>query len=228
MAVPIPGEKVKGIFLHRPNRFQAVVEIDGRREVVHVPNTGRMNEMLHPGTEVVLSRSDNPKRKHPFSLTFVNKNNHWICIHSALANRVFEEAVLNGRVDWVSGKMRREVPYGASRMDFQVEGDPATLIEVKCVTYEEDGIAKFPDAPTLRGQKHIGELIRAAEEGYRGAVVLVVFMDFVTSFTPHDGIDPLLGAKLREAASKGIPVRAYTCSIRFDAIRLAREIPVVF
>lgn len=226
MGVQLTGPKVKGIFLERPNRFEARVRIGENVEKVHVPNTGRMHEMLHPGVEVVVEESDSPKRKTRYSLKFVKKNGHWICIHSALANRVFEDAVKSGKVDWVDGPLRREVHVGGSRVDFLAEGVPPTLIEVKCATFEEQGVAKFPDAPTLRGRRHIEELIRAVDEGYRGAIVIVAFMDFVESFTPHSGIDPELAIRMKEADEKGIRISCYTCRIDFDEIELAHEIPV--
>ncbi|PTM57709.1 DNA/RNA nuclease SfsA [Desmospora activa] len=226
MAVIIPGEKVEAIFIDRPNRFQAVVEIDGERETVHVPNTGRMDEMLFPGTPVVLERSDNPKRKHRYGLRFVNKNGHWICIYSALANRVFRDGVESGQIKWVQGSLRGEVKYGESRMDFRVDGDPPTWVEVKCVTFEENGVAMFPDAPTTRGQKHVNELMHVVQSGDRGAIVFVAFMDFVHRFTPHTAIDPALARKLRQARDQGIRIDAYRCSIDFDAIEIVDEIPV--
>ncbi|PTX59109.1 sugar fermentation stimulation protein A [Melghirimyces profundicolus] len=226
MTVSMRGTPVSGIFLERPNRFQAVVELEGEREIVHVPNTGRMDEMLFPGTPVLLEKSENPKRKHPYSLKFVNKNGHWICIHSALANRVFEDAVRSGEIDWAEGELKREVTFGGSRVDFRVEGKPPTLVEVKCVTYEEDGVAMFPDAPTVRGQKHVDELIRAVEEGYRAAIVFVAFMDFVHRFTPHDKIDPVLGEKLRFARDRGVLLKAYACRLGWEEIRLDRELPI--
>ncbi|GGE07008.1 sugar fermentation stimulation protein [Marinithermofilum abyssi] len=227
MAVHIEGETVHAIFLERPNRFEAIVQIGEKMERVHVPNTGRMQEMLHPGVPVVLEKSDNPRRKNRFSLKWVNKNGHWICIHSAWANRVFEDAVERGWIDWVKGPLRREVKVGESRVDFLAETEPPLLIEVKCVTYEENGRAMFPDAPTLRGQKHLDELIRATQSGYRAAVALMIFMDFPTSFTPHDGIDPVWGEKLREAKKAGVGIRAYTCRIGLDTIQVKEEVPVV-
>lgn len=226
MSVAIQGDPVPAVFVERPNRFQAVVEIGGNREVVHVPNTGRMDEMLFPGTPVMLEKSDNPRRKHSFSLKFVNKKGHWICIHSALANRVFEEAVHGGEMDWVQGPLKREVSFGSSRMDFSIGEDPPTLVEVKCVTYEEDGIAMFPDAPTVRGQKHVEELIAALEKGYRAAVVFIAFMDFVHRFTPHRRIDPTLADQLRKARDQGVWIKAYACSISFREIAVERELPV--
>lgn len=226
LSVPLQGEPVPAIFVERPNRFQAVVDIEGQREIVHVPNTGRMDEMLFPGTPVMLERSDNPRRKHPYSLKFVNKKGHWICIHSALANRVFEEAFHAGKIDWATGELKREVRFGKSRIDFQIGEEPSTLVEVKCVTFEEEGVAMFPDAPTVRGQKHVEELIEATEEGYQSAVVFIAFMDFVHRFTPHWQIDPVLGEKLRKAREHGVLIKAYACSIGFERIVVERELPV--
>ncbi|MGF7087762.1 sugar fermentation stimulation protein A [Kroppenstedtia sanguinis] len=226
LSVVLPGDPVPAFFVERPNRFQAVVEMGGKRELVHVPNTGRMDEMLFPGTPVMLEKSDNPRRKHPYSLKFVNKKGHWICIHSALANRVFEDAFDEGKMDWVQGPLKREVPFGNSRMDFSIGVDLSTLVEVKCVTYEEDGIAMFPDAPTVRGQKHVEELITALEQGYQAAVVFMIFMDFVHRFTPHRRIDPILTEKLRKAHDQGVLIKAYACSIHFREIAVERELPV--
>lgn len=226
MTIRMQGSPVEGRFLERPNRFQAIVEVEGRKELVHVPNTGRMDEMLFPGTPVWLEKSDNPNRKHRYSLKFVNKKGHWICIHSALANRVFEEAARSGEIDWVDGELRREVRFGDSRVDFQVDGRPSTLVEVKCVTYEEKGVAMFPDAPNQRGQKHVDELIRATEEGYRATIVFVVFMDFVHRFQPHDRIDPVFGEKLRRARLHGVDMKAYICRLDWNNIRIDRELPV--
>lgn len=226
MSVPIQGKLVPAVFVDRPNRFQAVVEIEGEREIVHVPNTGRMDEMLFPGTSVMLEKSDNPRRKHPYSLKFVNKNGHWICVQSALANQVFEEAYYAGKIDWVRGDLKREVTFGNSRIDFMIGENPSTLIEVKSVTFEEQGVAMFPDAPTVRGQKHVDELIAAAKAGYRSAIVFIAFMDFVHRFTPHREIDPALGEKLCTAQEHGVVIKAYACSISFERIAVERELPV--
>jgi sugar fermentation stimulation protein A len=226
MAVIIPGEKVEAVFIERPNRFQAVVRMDGEQEMVHVPNTGRMDEMLHPGVPVILERSDNPRRKHRYGLRFVRKNGHWICIHSALANAVFRDGVESGRIDGVRGPLQGEVKLGESRVDFCMNSDPRTWVEVKCVTYEENGVAMFPDAPTVRGQKHVDELIRAVETGDRAMIVFLAFMDFVHRFTPHAAIDPILAEKLRKARDSGIAIRAYRCIVDIHQLAVADEIPV--
>ena len=228
MTVKIEGEKVKGRFLTRPNRFEALVEVNGEVELAHVPNTGRMSEMLHEGVEVTLVKSDKPSRKTKYSLLFVNKKEHLICIHSSLANKVFEDAVRRGKIRGIDGEIRREVGFGKSRIDFFIDGEEKTFVEVKCATYEEDGITMFPDAPTERGRKHIDELIKAKEEGYNAAIMIISFMDYVTEFTPNYKIDREFGEKLREAVEKGVDVRAYRCSISEEEIFLTDEMKVYF
>ncbi|SFS43653.1 DNA/RNA nuclease SfsA [Marininema halotolerans] len=226
MAVLWSGETIIGIFKERPNRFQAIVEIEGVLETVHVPNTGRMSGLLAPGTEVLLVRSNNSKRKHRFSLTLIRKQGQWVCVYSALANRVFEDGVQLGKVRGIDGTLQREVKIGESRIDFTFEGEFSTFIEVKCVTYEEDGVAMFPDAPTLRGRKHIGELIRATEEGKRGMVVFIIFMKGVTYFTPLEAVDPLFAEALKKAKQAGIELRAYDCTVNQEGIELNQAIPI--
>ncbi|EYE89668.1 XRE family transcriptional regulator [Fervidicella metallireducens AeB] len=222
------GDKVLGIFIERPNRFEALVNIDGSIERVHVPNTGRMREMLFPGTEVILVKSQNPNRKTRYSLMFVYKNNHLICINSALANKVFEDALLTGKIKWLNGKIKREVTYNNSRIDFFIEGEEKTLLEVKCATYEENKITMFPDAPTDRGKRHIDELIKAKKEGFGAAIVVIAFMDYVEEFTPNYKIDKAFGEKLKEAYDNGVIVKAYKCSISVDEISIKEEIKIYF
>lgn len=228
MAVHIDGEIVKGIFIKRPNRFEALVIVGDEVEVAHVPNTGRMKEMLHEGVEVLLLKSKNPKRKTKYSMMFVKKKGHLICINSVLANSVFDDAIRSGKIEWLQGDIKREVTYHNSRIDFFVDGEEKTLIEVKCGTYEEDGILMFPDAPTERGRRHVDELIKAREEGYRSAIVIIAFMDYVSEFTPNYKIDREFGEKLKEASEKGVIVKAYKCSIEPREIFLKEEIKVYF
>lgn len=224
----VKGEKIKGIFIDRPNRFEALVKVDGSIERAHVPNTGRGREIFIPGTEVVLVRSNNENRKTKYTLMFANKRGHLICMNSAFANRVFEEGIAKGNIDWLHGIVRREVTYGNSRIDFFVEGEKSTFVEVKCGTYEENGIIMFPDAPTDRGRKHIDELLKAKEEGFNCAIVIVGFMDYVTEFTPNYKIDLEFGKKLKEAYDKGIIVKAYNCCIDIDDVSIKNEIKVYF
>lgn len=228
MAVKIEGDKVRGIFIERPNRFEAIVNIDGNIERVHVPNTGRMSEMLFPGTEVILIKSNNPNRKTKYSLMFVYKDDHLICINSALANKVFEDALITGKIKWLDGKIRREVTYNNSRIDFFIDGEEKTFLEVKCATYEENKITMFPDAPTDRGRRHIEELIKAKKEGYGAAIVIIAFMDYVEEFTPNYKIDKAFGEKLKEAYDNEVTVKAYKCFISTDEIYINEEIKLYF
>jgi sugar fermentation stimulation protein A len=228
MSVKIPGEKVKGIFIKRPNRFEAIVNINGEIEIAHVPNTGRMDEMLHEGVEVILIKSNNPNRKTKYSMMFINKNGNLVCINSALANKVFEDGIKSGKIDWVSGEVKREVTYSNSRFDFFIDGEKKTFVEVKCGTYEENGILMFPDAPTERGRRHLDELVKAKSEGFNAAVVIIGFMDYVREFTPNYKIDRAFGEKLREAYDKGIILKAYNCSIGLDEIYLKNNIKFYF
>jgi sugar fermentation stimulation protein A len=222
------GEWIEGVFLQRLNRFEALVSVDTGIELVHVPNTGRMSELLHVGTEVILLKSNNPNRKTRYTLFFVKKDGHLICINSILANDVFEDAIKSGLINWLNGTIKREVVYHNSRIDFFIDGDEKTFVEVKCGTYEENGVVMFPDAPTERGRKHIDELICAMNEGYRAAVVIIAFMDYVHEFTPNCKIDRLFGEKLKEAFDLGVIVKVYNCNIGLEDISIKDEIKINF
>jgi sugar fermentation stimulation protein A len=228
MAVKIVGEKVKGIFIKRINRFEAIVRVDGELELAHVANTGRMKEMLHEGVEVVLVKSTNPNRKTKYSMMFVKKSDRLICIKSALANDVFEDGIKSGKISWLNGKIKREVTYLNSRFDFFIDGEEKTFIEVKCGTYEEEGILKFPDAPTERGRRHIDELMKAKSEGYSTAIVIIGFMDYVKEFTPHYNIDDKFGKKLKEAYESGVKFHVYNCFISEENLEIKDEIDFYF
>lgn len=226
MAVQIEGEKVLGIFIRRPNRFIAEVLVNGNIETCHVANTGRMLEMLHEGVEVVLTKSNNPNRKTKYSLMFVKKRGNLICIKSALANDVLEDYFQ--KLNWVYGTYKREVTYKNSRFDFFVDSDKPYFIEVKCGTYEEDGVLMFPDAPTDRGRKHIDELIDAKKNGYNAAIVIIGFMDYITEFTPNKKIDPKFAEKLEDAVNNGVELYVYKSSISEESIEIIDRIPYRF
>lgn len=222
------GEWKTGVFISRPNRFEALVKIEDKIELVHVPNTGRMRELLLDETVVVLKKSNNPNRKTRYTLFFVLKEDHLICVNSVLANDVFEDAIKSGLIDWVTGEVKREVVYKDSRIDFFIKGEEKTFIEIKCGTYEENGVVMFPDAPTDRGRKHIDELVNAVKEGYRAAIVIIAFMDYVEEFIPNYKIDMKFGMKLKEAFEAGVIVKAYNCNIGLEEISIKDEIKINF
>ena len=220
---------VSGTFRARPNRFIALVEIDGREEVCHVKNTGRCRELLVPGATVYLDHSDNPKRKTAYDLVAVEKGARLINMDAQAPNRVFAEWAAGGGFLPHLCSIRPEVTFGASRFDFRLETEEGKVIwvEVKGVTLEENGLARFPDAPTERGVKHIQELQRTVEAGDGAVLFFVVQMEGVQSVQPNDATHPAFGAALRQAAKQGVQVLARGCRVEPSRLEMAEEIPVV-
>ncbi len=217
----------KATFLERPNRFVARCEMAGEMLTVHVKNTGRCRELLVPGAEVWLTRSDNPARKTAFDLVAVRKGGRLINMDSNAPNTVFGEFARAGRFLPDAGQVRSEVRYGDSRFDFCLQaGDRIHYVEVKGVTLEEEGVVRFPDAPTQRGVKHLKELQAAAGAGFGAHVVFVVQMADVTHLEPNDRTHPAFGQALREAAKCGVQVHAYWCAVTEDRLDIAGSLPV--
>lgn len=218
----------KGMFLERPNRFIAYIESDGRKETVHVKNTGRCTELLVPGAEVYIQKSDNPQRKTGWDLISVRKGDRIINMDSQIPNRVVQEWMEEGHFAEGIDLIRPEYPYRNSRIDLYVEtGDRKILVEVKGVTLEEDGVVRFPDAPSERAVKHVEELTEAVKEGYEAYVFFVIQMRGVRCFTPNMDTHPAFGEALRKAAGGGVHVVAYDCEVSIDSITLAEEVPVI-
>ena len=201
-----------GTFLSRPNRFVAQVALDDRTETCHVKNTGRCRELLIPGCRVYLTRSDNPARKTKYDLIAVEKETVrgplLINMDAQAPNHVFEAWARAGRFRPVLTLLRPETVYGASRIDFYWEaGTDRGFVEVKGVTLEEGGVARFPDAPTLRGVKHLEELIAARQVGYQAALCFIVQLSGAKYVTPPDTTHPQFGHALRRAPAAGVPGR---------------------
>lgn len=216
---------VPGIFIARPNRFIAHVEIHGQTEVCHVKNTGRCRELLPQGARVWCQRSDNPNRKTQYDLITVKKGDRLINMDSQAPNIAAKEWLLSGGLGDISD-LKPEYTHGDSRFDFSflLEGRRCFL-EVKGVTLEDDGVCAFPDAPTERGVKHLKGLTRAAKEGFGAFVLFVIQMPDVKYLRPHDERDPAFGAALREAAENGVTVLAMDCGVTEDTMQL--RLPVL-
>lgn len=217
---------VPGVFLDRPNRFIAHVELEGKVETVHVKNTGRCRELLVPGAKVYCQRSDNPARKTKYDLISVEKKGRLINMDSQAPNAAAGEWLRSGGLGPVEN-LRAETVHGDSRFDFSftLEGRQCFL-EVKGVTLEQDGICAFPDAPTLRGAKHLRGLAQAAGEGYGAYVLFVIQMERVRYLHPNDGTDPDFGDALRKASACGVTVLAAECAVTPESMTITQLVPV--
>lgn len=223
---------VKGKFIERPNRFIAKVEIDGKTETVHVKNTGRCKELLIQGVTVYLSVAENTQRKTKYDLIAVEKiregkNNLLINMDSQIPNEVAEQWINKGLLFSKNAMIRREVTYKKSRFDFYIEdGERKIFLEVKGCTLENDGIARFPDAPTERGVKHINELISCIDDGFEAYILFVIQMKEIQLFKPNDETHRAFGDALRQAESKGVKILAFDCNVTPDSIEIDNEIKV--
>lgn len=217
-----------GRFIERPNRFIAYIDIDGAKETVHVKNTGRCAELLKPGATVYVQKSDNPERKTQWDLIGVEKGNRLVNMDSQIPNAVVKEWLEEGNLFNLPLKIQPETTYSKSRFDLYVEaGNRKVFIEVKGVTLEENGVARFPDAPTERGVKHVEELIKALKDGYESYIIFVIQMNGVRYFTPNIDTHPEFAEALRKAKKAGVKILAYDCDVKEDEIRLNSSIPVV-
>lgn len=218
---------IEGTFLKRPNRFLAHVLLDGQEEVCHVKNTGRLRELLLPGAKVLVEPSDSPKRKTKFSLICVEKDGQWVNIDSQVVNTIAEEWMREGHFLSDVTLLKREKTYGNSRFDLYVETEHNRwFIEVKGVTLEIDGIAKFPDAPTERGVKHVEELITCHENGYEAGILFVIQRKGIQEFMPHEERHPEFAQALRAAKKAGVHVMAVDCIVDNEGIHIDQRIPV--
>ncbi len=218
---------VQGEFLERPNRFIAHVLIKGEKHVVHVKNTGRCKELLVPGAIVYLEKSDNPARSTAYDLIAVQKGNRIINMDSQIPNKVVEEWLKKRTFFHDLVLIRPETKYGNSRFDFYVETETEKVfIEVKGVTLEEEGVVRFPDAPSERAVKHVEELIQAKKDGYRVMVIFVIQMKDVKCFTPNRDTHPEFAKSLEKAAVEGVEIYAFDCEVSSHEIVLADKVEV--
>lgn len=223
---------IRGQFCSRPNRFLAVVRIGGQEEIVHVKNTGRCRELLIPECTVYLSRSDNPNRKTKYDLIAVEKQREGkppllINLDSQIPNAAAAEWLETGSLFSANAVFRREVTHGSSRFDFSImDGNIQSFLEVKGVTLEQDGIALFPDAPTLRGVKHLQELTACQQAEIPAYLLLVIQMKEIRAFRPNNAMHPQFGEALRRAAAAGVTLLARDCIVTPDSITIDAPVPI--
>ena len=218
---------VKGKFIERPNRFIAYVDIDGKTEKCHVKNTGRCKELLIPGATVYLEESNNQNRKTKYSLVGVMKENIMINMDSQAPNKVVKEWLESKTSEKGITLIKPEKVYGESRIDFYYETDSSkAYMEVKGVTLIEDGIARFPDAPTERGIKHIEHLIELKKLGYDTYIMFVIQCKGVRCFEPNDATHKAFGDALRKASKAGVEILAFDCIVTENSLIIDSPVEV--
>ncbi len=226
----IDGPLVEGTFVERDNRFRATVRIEGRRAKAHVPNSGRLHELFTPGRPILLAHVPAPHRVTDYDLVMVRLDDQWVSMDARLPSRLFHEAVAAGRLDGFANytHIEPEVQFGASRLDFRLSNAHETCyVEVKSVTLVEDECGLFPDAPTLRGRRHVRELMDAVTQGHRAAAVFIIQRNDARRFRPHETADPDFARILRQAQGAGVELYAFTCLVAPDSVTVDQSIRVV-
>lgn len=226
----IKGNLVLGRFLARDNRFRVTVEVDGHPVWAHLPNSGRLSELLVPERQILLVERPEAGRKTGYDLSLVDFEGRWVSVDARLPNDLVEEAVRDGHLVPLQGytSLRREVVRGRSRFDLLLEapGRAPCLVEVKSITLVVDGLGCFPDAVTQRGRRHVDELAEAVAAGYRAAVIFCVQRGDALGVRPHDEADPEFGRALRLAARRGVEVYAYVCRVEPGRVEISNRLPV--
>ena len=220
---------IEATLIKRVNRFSALVEFDTQEHLAYVANSGRMKELFLPGAKVLLREQKDPNRKTKFDLLCVSKGEVLISIDSRIPNMLLEQAVLEGLEDFPNVlNVRREVTIGKSRLDFVLTLKQGELcyIEAKSVTLVENQIARFPDAPTERGSKHLLELIGLVDQGHRAAIVFIIQRPDATSFRPNAVTDPHFAHNLKAAKDAGVEIYAYSCLVDNKGIAIFNKIAV--
>ncbi|MBD3185031.1 DNA/RNA nuclease SfsA [Candidatus Poribacteria bacterium] len=226
----LKGQFKKGKFIERPNRFMSIVEMEGKTVEAHLPNPGRIKEILYPGVDVILRKENGSKRKTGYTLVMVYKNDMLISLNTTLPNKLTEEALKAGKLECFKDYklIRREVQYKNSRFDFLLEKENKfCFLEVKSVSLVKDRKAMFPDAPTIRGTRHLHHLMEAMDEGYEAAVLFVIQRDDADSFSPHHETDPVFAKTLREAYEYGVKVYVHKCNISLYKAEVDGEIKAI-
>ena len=221
--------------MQRYKRFLADVRLeDGSLVTAHCANSGSMLGCSAPHSRVLLSHSDSPRRKLPWTLQLLEVNGGWVSVNTLLSNRVVEEAMVRGDLAGFDGygQVRREVRYGkGSRVDLLLEGARGRCyVEVKSVNLVHRQVAYFPDAVTTRGTRHLEELAGVvsptATPSVRAVLFYLVCREDADRVRPADRIDAVYGQTLRRVAQAGVEVVAWRCAVSPTGLELATPLPV--
>ena len=225
----IGPDLVEGVFIERLNRFAALVDVKGKHEMTHVANSGRMHELFVPGCRVILKHRPGEHRKTKYDLAFVDMGSGLASVDARLPNALVREALEKERMPQFAGytQIQAESTFGESRLDFLLEGLVGRCyLETKSVTLVVDGVALFPDAPTIRGVKHLKSLEHAVADGHRAAAVFVIQRDDACVFSTSDHSDPAFGMALRHALVSGVEAFAYKCRLTESWVELGESLPI--
>lgn len=221
---------VEGIFQIRINRFIAEVIVENSLKKVHVANTGRCQELLVPGANVLLRKSNNPKRKTEYSLNYVKNKGFWVNLISVSANEAVYNSLKEGDIKSIRNPcdIKKEYSMLGTRIDFYCKSEGIDVyIEVKSVTLVKDGFLQFPDAPTLRGSRHLDHLIELKRQGKRAIIIFVAQHPIGNIFKANIENDPIFAKKLKEAHQEGVEILAYMASSEIDELKLINSLPVI-
>lgn len=217
-----------GKLIKRYKRFLADIELDnGEIITAHCTNSGSMKSCIEEGAEVYLSETDNPKRKTRFTWEMIKINNKWVGINTNNPNKIAFEAISSNQIEKLSGytTVKKEVKFGDSRFDIFAENkNEKCFVEVKNVTLKEDNYAKFPDAVTTRGQKHLKTLMEVKERGMRAVMLYIIQRMDVEKFAPAKNIDPNYAKILFEAYKKGVEIIPMQVIVSPEGIEIFREL----
>ena len=228
MEMSLVSGLVEAEFVERPNRFLSRVRIDGKVYDSHVPDPGRLKELLFPGARVLVEPKTGEHRKTKFATVMVYSGNELISINSQLPNRFVRHCLDNSLIpelsDWTVKK--QEYTLGKSRFDFLLERqDEEKLLEVKSATLVEDGIVRFPDAVTSRGKRHVLHLADSITPKRSAAVLFIVQRSDALAFEPHWGRDPEFSEALQYSVNNGVELLIYTTKLEPDSMTLRASIP---
>lgn len=202
---------------------------NGKTITAACPNTGRMLTCSDPGSTIYLSKDDNPNRKYQYTWELTRANNTLIGINTNIPNKVVYRSLKKKLIPELDGydQIRKEVKYGEkSRIDLLLlKKDEQCYVEVKNVTLVEDGVARFPDAVTTRGTRHLNELMSMVEQGHRAVMFYFVQRGDAELFKPADDIDPEYAATLRKAHENGVEIIVYDARVSIEEIVLGKPLP---
>lgn len=216
------------IFIQKHNRFLCTIALHGELHPCHIPNTGRLKELLFEGNAVAVRYVGHPNRKTKYELILALKNTNWYSVDSRMPNALVKTWAKENRIPrWHDCQLLSEKTFGDSRFDFEIKGALHGYIEVKGVTLEKNGVGYFPDAPTERGRKHLRELIKVKDAGLYAAVVFVCLSEQIEAFHPNDETDPEFGVLLRELNKNDIDILAIQAKVSLEGIEFVKQIPCI-